>query len=270
MQLAINTGSLSFDSHEAIAQVHALGFTAVEVNLQQAELAYGFDQTPNLAFYAELARELKLRKLTVTDVHALFLNAAQMFSAQARRVALSIEGQVTQTLGAGILVVHPTDILESEEWLDLYCDDARMPAPLVESIGSVIRELQSGGVRIALENVQHWRGTCGTNDAETMARLVDELDCHTTLDVRRGLDRPSLDRWLELVGDRIVVYHLHDTLGGTEHHPPAAPDWRHIIPQLQRTSTQVYVMEATGERSPGAIKVSREYISKLLQMGDEQ
>jgi hypothetical protein len=30
------------------------------------------------------------------------------------------------------------------------------------------------------------------------------------------------------------------------------------------------VMEATGERSPGAIKVSREYISKLLQMDDKQ
>jgi len=175
MHLAINTGSLSLDTRQAIAEVHALGFTAVEVNLQQAELAYGFDQTPNLAFYGELARELKLRKLTVTGVHALFLNAAQMFSAQARRAVLAVEGEVTRLLGAEILVVHPTDILESEEWLDLYCDDARMPAPLVESIVSVIRELQSGGVRIALENVQHWRGTCGTNDAETMARLVMNL-----------------------------------------------------------------------------------------------
>ena len=266
MHLAINTGSLSFDTHEAIAQVHALGFTAVEVNLQQAELAYGFYQTPNLAFYGELAREINLRKLTVTDVHALVLNAEQMFSARARRAVLSIEGQVTRTLGAGILVVHPTDILESEEWLDLFCADPRMKIPLVEGIAPVIRELQSGGVRIALENVQHWRDTCGTNHAEVMARLVEILDCGVALDVRRGLDRPSLDRWLELVGDRIAVYHLHDTLGGTEHHPPAALDWRHIIPQLQRTSAQAYVMEATGERSPGAIKVSREYISKLLQI----
>jgi sugar phosphate isomerase/epimerase len=239
------------------------------VNLQRAELAYGFDQTPDLAFYSELARELKVRKLTVTDVHALFLNAAQMFSARARRAVLSIEGQVTQALGAGILVVHPTDILESEERLDQFCAED-VKAPFVEGIASVVRELQSGGVRIALENVQHWRNTCGTNRAEVMARLVEALDCGVTLDVRRGLDRPSLDRWLELVGDRIVVYHLHDTLGGTEHHPPASSDWRHIIPQLQRTSAQVYVMEATGERSPGAIKVSREYISKLLQMDDKQ
>ena len=269
MYLAINTGSLSFDSHEAIAQVHALGFSAVEVNLQRAELAYGFDQTPNLAFYGELARELKVRKLTVTDVHALFLNAAQMFSARARRAVLSIEGQVTQALGAGILVVHPTDILESEERLDQFCADPDMKAPFVEGIASVVHELQSGGVRIALENVQHWRNTCGTNQAEVMARLVEALDCGVTLDVRRGLDRPNLDRWLRLVGDRIVVYHLHDTRGGTEHHPPTSSDWRHIIPQLQRTSAQVYVMEATGERSPGAIKVSREYISKLLHMDEK-
>ena len=269
MQLAINTGSLSFDTGKAIAEVHALGFSAVEINLQRAELAYGFDQTPDLAFYSELARELKVRKLTVTDVHALFLNAAQMFSARARRAVLSIEGQVTKALGAGILVVHPTDILESEERLDQFCADPGMKAPFVEGLTSVVRELQSGGVRIALENVQHWRDTCGTNQAEVMARLVEALNCGVTLDVRRGLDRPSLARWLELVGDRIAVYHLHDTLGGTEHHPPASSDWRHIIPQLLGTSAQVYVMEATGERSPGAIKVSREYISKLLHMDEK-
>ena len=54
MQLAINTGSLSHDTREAIAPVHSLGFSAVELNLQQAELAYGFTRTPNLAFYGEM------------------------------------------------------------------------------------------------------------------------------------------------------------------------------------------------------------------------
>lgn len=265
MHLAINTGSLSFDTHEAIAQIGVLGFTAVEVNLQQAEFAFGFEQQPNLAFYGELARELALRKLKVTDVHALFLNAAQMFSAQARRAVLAAEGEVTRLLGADILIVHPTDIFESQEWFELYSDDARMPAPLVEGIGPVIRDLQSSGVRVALENVQHWRDTCGTNDAEIMARLVDALDCHVALDVRRGLERPSLERWLELVGPRITVYHLHDTVGGVEHRPPDAPDWRNILPQLKRAPAQVYVIEATGERSPGAIRASREYIAKLLQ-----
>ena len=84
MHLAINTGSLSFNTREAIAQVHGLGFSAVEVNLQQAEFAYGFTRTPNLAFYTDLAREIALRKLIVTDIHALFLDTAQMFSARSR------------------------------------------------------------------------------------------------------------------------------------------------------------------------------------------
>jgi sugar phosphate isomerase/epimerase len=264
MQLAINTGSLSFDTREAIAQVHALGFSAIELNLQQAELDYGFAQAPNLAFYNDLAREIKLRKLIVTDVHALFLNAAQMFSAQARRDVLAVEGEVTRTLGAGILVVHPTDILESEERLDLFIAGLRMKTPLIEGIGSVIHELTSGGVRIALENVQHWRDSRGTNDVQVMARLVEALDCHVALDARRGLNRPSLSRWIELLGNRIVVMHLHDIIGGVEHHPPAASDWREIIPQLEQTPAQVYVLEATANRSPGAIKASREYISKLL------
>jgi sugar phosphate isomerase/epimerase len=264
MQLAINTGSLSFDTRQAIAEVNALGFSAIELNLQQAELGYGFAQAPNLAFYNDLAREIKLRKLIVTDVHALFLDAAQMFSARARRDVLAIEGQVTQAMGADILVVHPTDILESEEWLDLFTADPRMKAPLVEGISPVIRELTRGGVRIALENVQHWRDSRGTNDVQVMARLVEALDCHVALDARRGLNHPSLSRWIELLGNRIVVLHLHDTIGGVEHHPPAAPDWREIIPQLEQTPAQVYVLEATANRSPGAIKASREYIFKLL------
>lgn len=263
--LAINTGSRSFDTRAAIAEVHSLGFTAIELNLQQAELAYSFERRPRLSFYQDLARELSLRKLTVTDVHALFLNAAQMFSAQAKREVLSVEGQVTRMLGAKILVVHSTDILDNEEWLHLYRADPKMKPPLIEGIASVIRELHSGGVAIALENVQHWHDLQGTNDAEVMARLVDALDCSVTFDVRRGSNRPSLERWLELLGNRMQVLHLHDVIGGVEHHPPAAPDWRQIIPQLKRTSAQVYVLEATANRNPGAIKVSREFIWKLLQ-----
>jgi sugar phosphate isomerase/epimerase len=267
MQLAINTGSLSFDTRAAIAEVHSLGFSAIELNLQQAELAYAFQRRPRLSFYQDLARELSLRKLAVTDAHALFLNAAQMFSARARREVLSIEGQVTRMLGAGILVVHPTDILEDEEGLDAYGADpqTRVRVPLVEGIVPVIRELQSGGVTVALENVQHWHDARGTNDAEVMARLTEALDCHVAFDARRGSGHPGLERWIELLGDRMAVLYLHDSVGGVEHHPPAAPDWRQIIPQLKRTSAEVCVLEATANRNPGAIKVSREFISKLLQ-----
>ena len=265
MQLAINTGSISHDTREAIAPVHSLGFSAVELNLQQAELAYGFTRTPNLAFYSDLARELALRKLTVTDVHALFLNGAQMFSARSRREVLALAGQITQTLGAGILVVHPADILDSEEWLDLYVADSGLRLPLVDGMAAVIRELQRGGVQMALENVQYWEGTRGTNDADLMARLVEALDCRVALDVRRGLAHPSLERWVELLGDRIAVLHLHDTVNGVEHHPPAAPDWKQIVPQLKRTSARVAVIESSANRNPGLIKASREYMSKLMQ-----
>jgi sugar phosphate isomerase/epimerase len=248
-----------------MAQVHALGFSAIELNLQQAELAYFFQQKPNFVFYADLARELKIRRLTVTGVHALFLNAAQMFSARARRGVLVAEGVATRMLGADILVVHPTDILDNEESLEEFAADPRAGVPLVHGIGSVIRELQSGHVQIALENVQHWCGACGTNVPEVMARLVEALDCRVVLDVRRCLNHSSLSRWLELVGDRIAVMHLHDQVGESEHHPPAAQDWRAMMPQLKRTSAQACVIEASAERSQGAIKVSREYISKLLQ-----
>lgn len=266
MQLVINTGSLSFDTRAAIAEVNLLGFSAVEVNLQGTELRYDFQRKPNLDLYMLLVRELALRKLTVSDVHAVFLNTPQMFSSRVRCELLKIEAQIVRTLGAHILVVHPTDILHSEEALEAFAaGGAELPA--AEGMAEVIRELQSDGFQIALENVQHWNDRRTTNDAEIMARLVEALDCYVTLDVRRCLEKPSLARWLELVRDRIVVLHLHDSVGGQEHKPPAAPDWRQIIPQLKTTPAQVYVMEATGERSPGAIRASREYITKLMQTG---
>lgn len=266
MQLAINTGSLSHDTREAIAPVHSLGFTAIELNLQQAELGYGFARTPNLAFYTDLARELALRKLAVTDVHALFLNGTQMFSARSRCDVLAAGGQIARMLGAGILTVHPTDILDNEEWLELYIADPKLPLPLVEGMSSVIRELRGGGVQIALENVQYWQGARGTNDADLMARLVEALDCRVALDVRRGLAHPSLERWIELLGERIAVLHLHDTVNGVEHHPPAAPDWKQMMPLLKRTAARVSVIESAATRNPGLIKTSREYIAKLIQV----
>jgi sugar phosphate isomerase/epimerase len=192
MKIAVNTGSLSFDTPTAVAQAKGLGFTTVEVNLQQAELRYDFQREPDTAFYATLAQEIRIRGMSVGSVHNLFLNAAQAFSQGARREILQLSARVTAQLGSAVLVVHPADLFVSEEALSAYLSGApkkRGALPLVAGFDQLRDVLDELGVRLALENVSYWHDTLLTNQAEYMALLVDALDCQVALDVRRSLHR---------------------------------------------------------------------------------
>ena len=148
MEIAINTGSLSFDTPAAVAQAKGLGFTAIEVNLQQAELRYGFDRQPNLDFYEVLAQEIELRGLHVVAVHNLFLTSAQVFSQGARREILQLAAHLTARLGASLLVVHPADLFISEEALINYLSvRSEMGAnlPLIAGFDQVRAEMEDLG-----------------------------------------------------------------------------------------------------------------------------
>jgi len=267
LDIAINTGSLSYDTPAAVSQAKGLGFTALEVNLQQTELRYDFDRQPNLEFYDVLIQEIRLRGMRIVSVHNLFLTSAQVFSEQARREILALVGRLTAQLGASILVVHPADIFISEEALNRYL--SRRPAqrkrlPLIAGFSQVRAELRKLGVSLALENVNHWRDTLLTNQAEHMQALAEALDCHVTLDVHRCLRRPSLERWVELVGERIALLHLHEQVDGQEHHPPLDPAWRERVALLKQTAAQACVIEASATpMAHGSIRASRDYIARL-------
>jgi sugar phosphate isomerase/epimerase len=268
MDIAINTGSLSFDTPAAVAQAKGLGFQAVEVNLQQAELRYDFHREPDLDFYNLLAKELELRGLRVVSVHNLFLTSAQVFSQGARREILKLVAGVTARLGASVLVVHPADLFVSEEALTRYLDSdggkRRKRLPLISGFVEVRKELKHLGVKLALENVSYWRDTLLTNQAEHMRALVDALDCQVALDVHRCLERPSLKRWVELVGERVAVLHLHDQQNGEEHHPPLEPAWAERIALLRGTTAEACVIEASATpMASGNIRASRDYIAQL-------
>jgi sugar phosphate isomerase/epimerase len=262
VDVAINTGSLSFDTPAAVAQAKGLGFTALEINLQQAELRYDFDRQPQFGFYDMLAQEIELRGMRVVSVHNLFLSGAQVFSSQSRREILGLAGRVAARLGASNLVVYPADLFTSEEALTSFLVDnpyRRRKLPVIAGFDRVRAELDALEVSLALENVSHWRDTLLTNQAEHMRALTDALECRVTLDVTR-----SLERWVELVGDRIAVLHLHDQLEGQEHHPPLDPAWRRHIALLKHTSVQACVIEASATPlAQGNIRASREFIGQL-------
>jgi sugar phosphate isomerase/epimerase len=269
MEIAINTGSISFDTRAAVAQAKGLGFTALEVNLQQAELRYDFDRHPDLEFYDGLAQEIQLRGMRVVSVHNLFLTSAQVFSQGARREILQVVARVTARLGASVLVVHPADLFVSEEALNRFLGRERVEGaklPVIGGFEEVRAELAELGVSLALENVNYWRDTLLTNQAEHMRVLTDALDCQVTLDVRRCLNRPSLERWVELVGERIAVCHLHDQVDGQEHHPPLDPAWGERVRLLKGTPAQACVIEASATPlAHGNIRASRDYVTGLWE-----
>ena len=271
MEIAINSGSLSFDTPAAVGQAKGLGFTALEINLQQEELRYDFNRQPNLEFYDTLVQEIKLRGTRVVSVHNLFLSGAQAFSSQARREILSLAGRLTVRLGASILVVHPAHLFTSEEALTSYLSrspTSRKKLPVITGFKKVRAELEELKVSLALENVNHWRDTLLTNQAEHMRVLTDALECLVALDVRRSLNRPSLERWVELVGERIALLHLHDQVAGQEHHPPLEPAWTERIELLKQTAAQACVIEASATpMAQGTIRASRAYIARLWNDG---
>jgi sugar phosphate isomerase/epimerase len=268
MEIAINTGSLSFDTPAAVAQAKGLGFTALEVNLQQAELRYDFNRQPNLGFFDTLAQEIQLRGMRVVSVHNLFLTGAQVFSQDARRAVLRLAARVVRRLDSSVLVVHPADLFVSEEALTSFLTGGRKRMPLIAGFDDVRAEIEELQVGLALENVNHWHDTLLTNQADHMRVLTDTLDCQVAFDVRRGLNRPSLARWIELVGDRVALCHLHDEVDSQEHHPPLDPAWSDRIRLLKNTDVRACVIEASATPlAHGNVRASREYIARLWDQG---
>jgi sugar phosphate isomerase/epimerase len=269
VEIAINSGSLSLNTPAAVAQAKGLGFTALEINLQQDELRYDFNREPDLDFYDVLAQEIELRGIRVVSVHNLFLSGAQVFSQQARREILSLAGRLTARLGASVLVVHPADLFTSEEALTHYLAGRGQP-PLIAGFDKVRAELDALQVSLALENVNHWRDTLLTNQAESMHRLTGALECLVALDVRRGINRPSLERWVELLGQRMALLHLHDRVEGQEHHPPLDPAWRERLALLRHTAARACIIEpGATPMAQGNIRASRNYIARLWSEAEE-
>ncbi len=264
MQIAINTGSISTDTVAAVAQAKALGFTALEVNLQQAELRYNYRRQPDLDFYETLAQEIKLRGMEVVAVHNLFLTGGQAFSIQARQELLSLAGRLTLQLGGSILIVQPPDLFISEESLYSYLSGASQTPPLITAFASIQDKLKQLGVSLALENVNCWHKALMDNQAEHVATLAETLDCYVALDVAQSLNRPSLSRWIELMGDRVALLRLYDRKNEWERHPPLDPVWHERVGVLKRTAARACVMDASADPlAHGNIRASLDLIKRL-------
>jgi hypothetical protein len=162
-------------------------------------------------------------------------------------------------------LVHPVDLFVSEEALVHYLTDGG-DLPVISGFDKVRSEMDELEVTLVLENVNHWCETLLATQADHMRVLIDALECEVALDVTRGLNRPSLKRWVEQVGDHIVLCHLYDGKDGEERRAPLDPTWSDRIALLKRTTAKACVVEANASpMSHGNIRASREFIGRLWE-----
>jgi sugar phosphate isomerase/epimerase len=264
MDVAVNTGSLSHDTFEALDRAAELGFRAVEINLQRREFGYGFERKVDFGLYQRLAERVQARNLQVTSLHGLALDGAQVFSSRVRAELLRATARIAVALGAPLVVMHPADLFTSEEALErFFAGGPAISPPVVDGYDECWAQLANRRIALGIENVAYWRGAPGTNQLERLARLLDDLAVHAVFDVRRALPAGDLAvavlrRWVETLGPRTLLLHVHDASPAGEHQPPLAADWAAFAPLLRQTAAKACVIE-----SPPA-DGTREYIEKLF------
>lgn len=263
MKVAINTGSLSLNTFEAIEQAQALGFDAVEVDVHQAELRYEGQRKADLSFYQRLGEAIRQRGMSVISAHHPVLTGEQVFSQRVRAELLHLAIRATALLGAPILVVHPTDIFTSAEDLETYFLEHNAP-PVIAGFDEAWAQLANRGLRLAIKNVSFGRGLTLTNHATRLAQVAEDLAVHAVLDVWRGVDKPNLQAWVEKAGRRIVLLHLHETADGRDHFPPLLEKWAEWLPLLQGTAAQACVIRAAEAEG---LRRARDYILSLVENG---
>jgi sugar phosphate isomerase/epimerase len=259
MQIAVNTGSLSHDTLEAVERAAALGFDAVEVNIQQAELRYDWQRKPDLVFYQRLGDAIRARQMTAVSVHHPMLSGSQVFSQKARAELLQLSIRAAASLGAPTVVVHPADLFTSAEDLETYFLEHNAP-PVIAGFDEAWAQLANRGIRLALENVSYWRGATMTNHAERLSRVTDDLAIHAVLDVWRGADKPNVQTWVEKAGKRIVLLHLHEMADGREHQPPLSEKWAEWAPLLRGAAADACVLETS---DVDGLRRARAYLASL-------
>ncbi len=273
MDIAINTGSLSLNTIEALERARELGFGAVEVNLQQGEFGYGYTREVDFDFYRRLAGEIEARGLKVTSLHNLGLNGAQVFSSRARGEILKAAVRAGALLGAPVLIVHPADLFSGYEAMEEYFQGVPDSSPpVVEGYDEAWAQLANRHMALCVENVNYWDGTPGTNQPERMARLLDDLAAMSVLDVRRAVRtgpetptvRAALSRWMDRIGARLRLIHVHDAKGAREHEPSLAADWADMAPLLRGSPARACVLEVDRRHGDDQLRASRAYIDELM------
>ena len=263
MQLAINTGSLATDTHEALERAADLGFKSVEINLINQEFAYGYRRQPDVGFYRRLPAELEKYHLKVWSASAPPLSQEQMFSELSRKEILKGAAGAAGIVGAKVFVVQPADIFRDQQSFDRYMGDHKAPA-VSEGFDEAWVQVVNRKMTMALANRDYWIGSLLTNQAERMATIADDLAIGCALDIRQALNRNNLDTWLESVGERLAVAYAYDLADDGLPVAPVDSDWEGWTTILKTSRLKYLIINAGHSQSDEEIVRSRRVIEEFL------
>jgi sugar phosphate isomerase/epimerase len=269
IQLAISTNTLGRSTPDALQRAADLGFTHLEINLHPHEFDYGYRRKPNARFYRELRQQLDRLGLSVWSVTPPPLTQEQMFFERARKDILMNAAATAGILGGKVYVLRPADIFTSEMAFAAYWDKKDAP-PMIEGYDEAWVQAANRRLATALLNMDHWVGVPLTNQADRIAKVTADLAIGWAMDVRRALNRNTLDAWLSAAGDRLAVAYLYDLTEDGRQTLPTSDDWQQYLPPLLQTRLKCLVLQAA-QPTDDEITHSHTYLNQLLnpQVGQD-
>lgn len=234
-ELELDFIELSHDLHEAMPAVQAVG------RVRELSSATGIGTTVHLSFV-----DLNL---------ASVMPAARQNAVERTRRGLEYAAEV----GASCGVLHSGKNLIPFEQAALLARQA-----LNESLS----ELADPAVPIALENLVLSDGDL-LRDAEQLAELTERHDLGNCLDfghahveaTAKGTD--TIDRYLELMGERLIHLHLHNNSGQSDEHlhtKEGQLDYAELLAKLPDFSGTACLEIATGE---AGVRASVQHLREL-------
>lgn len=254
--LAVSTGSFyPLPTKEAIVRIHELGFSLVEITVQDSELNYDFHRRTDLLHFRELATQVHELGLSVISVHAPFLSGVAAFSSKTRGEILLRSMEITSMLGGDEMVVHPYHVFRTyERACSFLLQNTQQPSGFtLPEFSSVLKRARDLGVRIGIENIAHWSDFPLLNDPRNMLKLVSgfasdwvkvDLDIFHSAFSGRTLD------FLNLLRENIISLHLSNITDRQDRTLPGKGrvDWAELAGHIGRLPNLDHlVMEVAGQ-----------------------
>ena len=239
--IAVSTGSLyPLSTLESIQQLQKLGVQDVELTLQTNEFSLTFERTLSMPVLSELLVLVQAGQLRVRSVHAPSLNSAHANNLWARKEYLLHSIETCRILGGGLLVVHPSHLLRTQEdALDyLSGDGVLLESALLPGIRQILDQARLANIILALENIQDWLDEVFFNNPQNMFRFLAEMNHPSlmfTFDLMHAQVSGFLEEFAGSLAANIVNVHASDLL------PPwkrvsigkGVIDWQRLVPMLK-------------------------------------
>ncbi len=278
LQLSISTGSFYPEPTKyAVKLAKKLGFSSIEITLQDSELGYSFQKSINWDPYKDLSKVIAATGLRVASLHAPFLSGEKVFSSNVRSDLLMRSIELVSLYQGNELVIHPYHILTSYERLCkfLLSNSSDVSNTFLPHVDQFFKLASDGGVTVAMENIAHWYDHPLLNDPKNMKKLLTALDkekMKVDLDIFHSELGGSTKGFLEELGDKIVSIHVSDSTKSKVRTLPGKGrvDWHALGRRIRRLpGLRHVIMELDHEFEDREITSSAGLIRRTLLEGSD-